>query len=435
MAEERSTAAQEWHRGWTVVLAAFVGFSFFSMMGGATGIFLQPIADEFGWNRTQASSGISIAGIVTATLSPFFGILIDKWGTRRLALPGLVMLALLTAAFSLNTGSFALWTALWLAYGFVALFTKSTVWTTTVAAGFESARGMALGIMLCGSAFAQTISPPVINWLIESYGWRMAFVCLGLGWGGIALALCIPFLRDLQLERGAARPGTPKSTIVAPSDLPGLTVAQAWRDRALWQIGISTFLMMLLTIGLLIHQFSIMQEAGMSKSSAAWLSSLFGIGGIVGKLVSGWLMDRYSPNWVGGLTLASAAIAFFFLMEEVATPTLIVIGMAVNGYASGTKLQITGYLSTRYAGLKNFGKIFGMMAAVIAAGSALGPLLAAYIHDVTGSYTLFMILGIVGSVIGGLLLVALPRYPAFTKQVEPEEAEALAESAAPQAGV
>ena len=329
MAEPKLTAAEEWKRGWTMVMAAFIGFSFFSMMTAATGVFMQPLTNEFGWNRTQTTSGISIAGIITAVLSPFFGILIDRWGTRRLALPGLAAMALLTAAFALSTGSFALWTGMWLLYGFISLSIKSTVWSTTVAAGFDRARGMALGVMLCGTAFSQMITPPLANWLIENFGWRLAFVWLGLGWGAIALAVCIPFLHDLHLRDARLRSGNPTER----PQLSGLTVAQAWRDRGLWQIGIATFLMMLLTIGLMIHQFEIMREAGVSRTNAAWLVSLFGLGGIVGKLVTGVLIDRFSPNWIGGLTLGSSALAFLLLMSEFATPTLIVIAMAVNGYA------------------------------------------------------------------------------------------------------
>lgn len=418
MAEPKMTARQEWARGWTVVLAAFVGFSFFSMMAAATGVFMGPLIDEFGWSKTQASSGISIAGIITAALSPFFGILIDKWGTRRLALPGLVLMSLLTSAFALNTGSFALWTAMWLIYGFVSLSIKSTVWSTTVASGFDAARGMALGVMLCGTAFSQIVTPPLANWLIAEFGWRMAFVWLGLGWGAIALAVCIPFLRDLHRSNARRSP----AEISALPEIPGLTVAQAWRDRALWQIGISTFLMMVLTIGLMVHQFEIMREAGVSRANAAWLTSLFGVGGIVGKLVTGVLIDRYPPNWIGGLTLASSGLAFLLLMSEFATPALIVVAMAVNGYASGTKLQIAGYMTTRFAGLRNFGKIFGMMAALIAAGSSLGPVLAGRIRDVTGEYTVFLIAGVVGAVISGILILTLPRYPAFKQpEGEPEE--------------
>jgi predicted MFS family arabinose efflux permease len=420
MGEVQMTATQEWRRGWTVVLAAFVGFSFFSVMTAAVGVFMQPLVDEFGWNRAQASSGTSFAGIVAAVLSPFYGIVIDRWGTRKLALPGLVAMSLLTAAFSLNNGSFGLWIAMWLVFGLVSLTIKSTVWSTVVAAAFEKARGFALGVMLCGTAFAQVITPPLTNWLIEDFGWRMAFVGIGLGWGAIALAVCIPFMRDLHLEpkRNAA------GEVVARPVLSGLTIGEAWRDRALWQIGISTFLMMALTIGLMIHQFPIMVDAGVSRSDAAWLVSLFGVGGIVGKLVTGALMDKFSPNWIGGLTLGSAGLAFLLLMEPFRTEALIVVAMFVNGYASGTKLQITGYMTTRFAGLKNFGKIFGMMAALIAAGTSIGPVLAGWIYDTAGNYSAFLLAGVIGSVFSGLLIVTLPKYPKFQTGIEPEEAEA-----------
>ena len=418
MNETRLTPAQEWRRGWTIVLAACVGFSFFSTMASAAGVFMEPLAKEFGWNRTQTSSGMSIAGIMAAALSPFFGVLIDKWGTRPLALPGLVMMSVLIAAFSLNNGSFALWTAMWLAYGFVSLFIKSTIWATTVSAAFESARGLALGVMLTGTALAQVIMPPLANWLVGTYGWRTAFVAIGLGWGGAALAVCIPFFRDVHLEQGQDKASVDRSS----ARFPGLSLSEAWRDRALWQISISTFLMMMLTIGLLIHQFEIMRSAGISREAAGWLTSVFGLGGIAGKLISGYLMDRYSPNWVGGLTLASAALAFLLLMDAFATPALIVVAMAVNGYASGTKLQITSFMTTRFAGLKNFGKIFGAMASVIALGSALGPWLAGRVYDLTGSYSIFLIAGVIGSIVSGLLIVTLPRYPTFARDEAAQDA-------------
>jgi predicted MFS family arabinose efflux permease len=247
-------------------------------------------------------------------------------------------MSLLVASFGFSTGDFALWTAMWLFYGFVSVSIKSTVWSTIVSLGFNKARGFALGVMFCGTAFSQTITPPLANWLIEDFGWRMAFVYLGLGWGAVALAFCIPFLRDLHLQptRDAA------GEVVERPVLKGLSIAEAWRDRAMWQIGISTFVMMVLTIGLLIHQFPILVDAGVSRSDAAWLVSLFGIGGIIGKLVTGALMDKFSPNWIGGLTLGSAALAFLLLLEPIRTPTLIVIAMFVNGYASGSKLQIAG---------------------------------------------------------------------------------------------
>src|SRR5687768_2877295 len=101
------TAKQEWRRGWTLALCAVIGMSFHTMMTASTGVFMQPIGDEFGWNRATLSSGLSIASVLSAVGSPFFGVLIDRWGTRVLALPGLVATGLLIASFGLMSGSIA----------------------------------------------------------------------------------------------------------------------------------------------------------------------------------------------------------------------------------------------------------------------------------------------------------------------------------------
>jgi MFS family permease len=411
MTQPMMTAAQEWRRGWTLVLAAFVGFSYNSVMIAAAGVLIEPLSKEFTWDRAQASSGVSIAGAISAILSPFFGIFIDRWGTRLIALPGLVLTAFVVASFALFNGSTAVWIGLWCLYGVVTMGVKSTIWTTSVAGAFSSARGLALGITVSGAAFGQAVTPPLANWLITEFGWREAMVWLGFGWAGFALLLCVPFLHDFHLQPSVKNAEGPKSR----PDLPGLSVREAWRDGALWRIAISTFCIMTVTIGLLVHQFQILVEAGVTRSHAAWLTSLFGIAGILGKLVTGVLMDRFSPNWVGGVTLASTAIAFLLLMDDVRTPVLIVIAMVMNGYAAGTKLQIVSYLTTRFAGLKNFGKIFGMMAAVISTGTSIGPVFVGWLHDVTGSYTWFLVLGIVGSLISGLLILTLPKYPVWEK--------------------
>ena len=140
--------------------------------------------------------------------------------------------------------------------------------------------------------------------------------------------------------------------------------------------------------------------------------------GILGKIVTGALLDRYKPNWVGGVTLSSAALAFVLLLEDIRTPSLIVVAMVINGYASGTKLQICGYLTTRYAGLKNFGLIFGIMASVISLSSGLGPLLGGISYDAYGNYNAFLVIGMVGSLISGYLIFGLGAYPHWQSSSE-----------------
>lgn len=407
-----AAAREEWKSGWGVVLAAFVGFSFLSIMTGSLSMFIEPVANEFGWSRTLVASGFTMGTAMSALLSPFFGIIVDRYGSRRVALPGVVATALITAAFALANGSAAQWLILWALYAAISISIKTTVWTAAVAGVFNAGQGFALGIAICGSAASQAILPPLTNWLIEDYGWRMAYVWLGLGWGGITLIVSWLFLYDVHDRRKAAVPELDRKN-GARSELPGLTVSQAWRDGALWRIAISTLVIMLLTIGLTVHQIPILSEAGISRGDAALLASMAGISAIVGKLATGFLLDRFRPNWVGGLTLAASALAFALLVDGIHSPALIIFAMLVNGYTQGTKVQIVCYLTARYAGMRNFGVIFGFMNSVMAFGSGAGPVLAGLVYDKSGEYGPFLIIGTVGSVFCGVLLFTLPVYPTF----------------------
>ena len=101
LSEQKALARAEWRKHWPLVLAASFAFSFTSVMTAATGLFIGPWTEEFGWSRTLLSSGLSITSVTTCIFSPLFGVLIDRIGTRRLALPGLVLLAATVASLSL----------------------------------------------------------------------------------------------------------------------------------------------------------------------------------------------------------------------------------------------------------------------------------------------------------------------------------------------
>jgi predicted MFS family arabinose efflux permease len=348
--------------------------------------------------------------LVAFFLSPFFGVLIDRYGTRRLAIPGMLLTSFAVAAFGMANGSIFQWLALWLCYSLVSLSIKSTIWTSAVAGVFQQGRGLALGVTLSGTAAAQVVGPPLVNWLITEFGWQAAYAWMGFGWGGIALLLCVLYLYDAHDVRLKDGGGTVQAVPIVSLEQ-GLTVAQAWRDSALWRIALSTLIMMIATIGIVVHQFPILTAAGVTRSNAALLVSLGGFAGIAGKLVTGALLDRHHAKWVGGATLALTGFAYPLLLDSIRTPALIVVAMIINGYASGTKIQICGYLTTRYAGMRNFGTIFGFMASVIALGSGVGPWIAGKVFDIYGDYSPFLIAATIGSLLSGLIVFSLGRYP------------------------
>lgn len=420
-----STAAMEWRDRWPLVLAAMIGFSFHSVMTSYAGLFIGPVGDELGWSKTEVTAGLTLSSVTATILSPLFGVVIDRWGTRRVALPGLVLKAAIIAGFGLISASMTQWLIMWFIYALTSLAVKSTVWTTAVTGVFSAGRGLALGVVMCGTALAQIIAPPLGNWLISHFGWREAFAWIGFGWGGVAFILCVLFLFDAHDDLRKA--GTAGESDGAKRELPGLTISEAWRSSALWRIAISTFLIMMFTIALIVHQIQILVEAGVTRETAAWLASLAGVAGIGGKLITGQLLDRFRPNLVGGLTLALASLGFVLLLEPLRTFSLIIVAMFINGYASGTKLQICAYLTSRYAGMKHFATVFSVMASLIALGSGLGPVLGGIAYDTQGDYTLLLLGGVVACLISATLIFGLGRYPEWGEaKAEPDAAGAAA---------
>ena len=404
-----SASGREWKANWTLVLAAAVGFAFYSIPINAIGLFLTPLSEEFGWSRTEIMFGVSLLAVAGIVLSPFVGALIDRFGSRRIALPGLILSALSIASLGFATGSTVQWIILWTIQAFVVLSIKTTVWTTAVSGSFFAGRSLAIAITISGTAVAQAVVPPLARWLIADFGWRNAYFALGLGWGLIAFVLAWFFLYDARDRRRLARPG--HSGQLAQQDLPGLSLREAFRDPALIRIALATLVVMVMGVGIAVNQVPIMEESGLSRERAAYYAAFFGIAGIVGKLVTGWLMDRYNACIVGGLTLTVSAFAFLLLLESISTPATILAGLIVIGYASGTKLQICAFLTSLYGGLRNYGKIFGVMSSMIAIGGGVGPPAAALVYDLTGSYSPFIYSAMALTLVASLLLFTLGPQP------------------------
>ncbi|MEZ5743670.1 MAG: MFS transporter [Sphingomonadaceae bacterium] len=429
MTDAGATAREEWRTGWPVVFSGFIGFMAFSTMIAAMSAFMGPLAKEFGWSRTVISIGTGAPSIIIALASPFYGILLDKYGPRRLVLPGIILSGLAVVAMAFNTGSAILWYGIWIFYALAALFVNTPNWTMAIAGLFTRAQGMALAITLAGATAAHATIPVLSVFLIDALGWRMAFVALGAGFGGLAFVVCYFLFHGAQDRTRLAQRGKPgeadaPAQPAATGEQPGLTLAEAWRSRALWQIGISILIIMLLTIGFLVHQIEILIETGVSREMAAGLAGLAGAMGIVGKLVTGFLIDRYPGNWVGGLTMSTAAIAFALLLRDSPTTAIIVMAMLVNGYTAGAKLHIASYLTVQYAGLRNFGKIYGVISSLVSVGSGIGPIVAGMIYDATGSYSTFLLAGAAALAFSSLLLLTLPRYPAWSAHGRSEPAAA-----------
>lgn len=415
--EQPMTARQEWKSHWPLVLAGMIGMSFYSIITYTLGVFMEPLENEFGWSRTQISVGLTIFMLTAFVGGPLIGAVIDRIGTRRVALPGLALHALIFAAFGFANGSVVQWLFLWSVMAVVALATKGLIWSAAVSSTFTVSRSLALAVMLMGTALGQA-SPIVANWLIENTGWRMAYVWLGLGWGGIAFLLVLLFFfdaRDRNRKNGDAAQ--------RPVSLSGLSSAEAIRSSRIWRIGIANVCMTFVAGGVSVHLVPVLTETGAERSVAVAIAASAGISSIAGKLLAGVVLDRIQSNIIPFGAFAAPAIGYFLLLDTFNSNAMLTLGVLIMAFAGGAGFQITIYLVSRYGGMKNFGKIYGTISSAIMLGAALGPLASGMLYDATGSYQLMIMAAIPVILISASLFLGLGPYPEFENRKMPVDGD------------
>lgn len=415
---EPTNSREEWRRSWPTVLAAMVGMSFYTVITYSLSTFIGPLEQEFGWSRTALSSGLTIFAAISMLGGPFMGLALDRFGTRRIAIAGMVLTGCAFAAFSLFSGSMTQWIALYVIYGVFALAIKSTVWSTGIATVFTHSRSLAMSVVLSGSAIGQTFAPIIANRLITQFGWREAYIWLGLGWAGLALVLLIPFYFDAHSRR-ARQPAAERAPVAV---LPGLTVPQAMRDSRVIRIAVANLLLATVGSGVSVHLVRIVSESGIPMDSAVRIAATAGLAGLVGKLGVGWLLDRVQGSAIPFFSFAMGAVGHFIMIGFFSGWVPLMLGAMCIGFASGAGLQISTYLISRYAGLRNYGTIFGTISSMMMAGTALGPMIAGSVHDLTGSYDMLEMIAAPVVLMAAMLFIGLGPYPTFPGPAdEPEQ--------------
>jgi predicted MFS family arabinose efflux permease len=324
--------------------------------------------------------------------------------------PGLALSAAAFASFSSLNGSIAQWITLWILYTLASLLIRILVWNTAISRAFTASRGLAIAVLLCGGPVAQAAAPIAGRLLIDDVGWRGAYVAFGLGWGGVALLVALLFFHEPRDTTGHLELDGLKE--VRPP-LGGLTVIEAVNNHAMRRLALAIFIQTTLTVGIMVHLVPMLTESGLTPVQAAGVASLRGVAALVGMIVTGLLVDRVSGGTLPFLAYAGPAVAIVLILFSQGSVVILSIGVIVLGYCSAAAMQLATYLTTRYAGMRSFGTIFGLISSLTAFGAGVGPLLAGAIFDTTGSYSLLLILSAPAALLAGLAVFRLGAYPQF----------------------
>lgn len=409
-------ARQEWRRHWPVVLAGAGGMALASAPVYTTAIMLRPLEQEFGWSRATIASGQMIPAVAAVLMGPVIGLAVDRFGPRRLGVVG-VIAACITLAL-LSTAQAAVWTwwALWGGMAVSAMFIKPTIWAAGVSSLFSTSRGLALALMLSGTALCSSLTPPLANHLVDSYGWRNAYLILGAVWAALVVPPVLLFFNSAADQHRARR--TKKSDARAAADLPGCTAREGLLSWRYVRLVLGAMTMTIGTVTCVVSLVPILVSLGHGRATAAGVAGFIGVTTVIGRLTGGYLLDRMNGNLIAAASLLLTVIACTLLLGFPPSVPVAVLAVLLLGSSMGAELDAVAYLTTRHFGLKSFGVLFGTLGGLQALATGSGPFLVNSIYDATGSYRLAVWLFIPICLAGAGLFLSLGRYPDFERPRE-----------------
>jgi MFS family permease len=399
--------------GWWVVLIAALGLFLgpTPIVAFSFAVFLKPLIQEFHSSRGAVSLAFTLHATMVALTLPVAGRLIDRFGPRKIILASTCMvgLILLSAEFCSRN----LW-QLYLFYSLVGVASCGVApvsYCDVISYWFDRHRGRALGFMMAGLGAGALIMPSTAHYLITRFGWRLAFGMSGAAILLITVPILTMFLKERPELMGLLPDGGPYA--VTPSAAPdidsGLSFRQAWRAPKFWLL-LSTFVLVSGSVAACsAHSAAVLVDRGVPARTAAFATSVFGGGLLVGRVGSGYLLDRFFAPRVASV-LFSCAAAGIGLLRVAGSPGLAFAAAFFIGLGLGAEVDVMAYLTSRYFGLRSFGAIYGFVFASFGLAAGLGAYLMGVGFDATGSYELPLALFCAATLIGAALMLGLGPY-------------------------
>jgi MFS family permease len=398
---EGLTESDRGYYGWRVVLAACFGVmvGFGSLFVYTFSVFVKPLGAEFGWSREAISRGFGFAALSMAFCSPALGRLLDRYGSRRIILPCLTIYGCGIAALAFLRPQLWQFYATCILLGVVGNGAAHLAYSRSISSWFNRRLGMAFALVMAGAGLGSMILPVFAQAIISRAGWRAAYLSLG----GLALVVGLP----LSWRYIHDRPRVTHHS--SPSTLPGMTWQQGLKSFQFWIIVAVLFVSSVAMNGSITQLVALLTDRGVTPVGAALCASTLGGSSLAGRVVIGWVLDRFFGARVAFVVylLTGAGI---FLLARAGSLLMGCVAAALIGVGAGGEADITPYLLTRYFGLRAFSTLYGLTWTFYAIAGAIGPIIMGRAFDSTGSYTSLLTMLALAVALAGALMLLLPRY-------------------------
>jgi len=395
--------------GWIIILIAFITLGMAFGVWYSFSVFFLAIVEDFGWNRADTSSIFSVFIFSHAVMGLITGYLQDRFGPRIVIPLGAFLLAF---ALLLTSHAHQLW-QFYVFYGVCAGAAISLIGfishSAFVPKWFERKRGLAVGLAMSGIGFGMLLLVPLIEQLISAYGWRSTYRYMA---GAVLLTIAplnFIFARyspaDLNLLPDGRQPATDSNPQV-PGRFVEIIDSQ-WANRnwtfktsastlRFWYLAFAFFCISFAYQSTLLHSVSAMVDLGFSRDLAAFYFGILGIAGSGGKVLFGYLSDRFGRERVTTMGAAAAAAGILCLMSAPSAGRFLPLAFALFfGIGYGAAAPLLPSISADIFMGNSFGLIFAMIGIGGGLGGSLGPYISGWLHDITDQYTLSFTVAII----------------------------------------
>lgn len=416
--------SKRFERWWVVALASAAGLT---VGAGAVNsqvqsLFLGPVTQEFHWTRGQFFIVSIPATMLAAVVMPLLGMAADRWGIRRVHIPGIIAYGLMNMALIFLNGSMIQYLSFMLIHSVFAMWQSPPLYAKATSAWADRRRGLALAICMAGNGIGNFITPPICYWLIANYGWRGGRIGMGL----LVILVAVPAVYFFIKEPPKR---TTQADLLAAQE--GMSGREAIRTSTFWVLLVITFLTGGATVGITANLVTMLKDNGVDMQIGAWILSGIAIGQIGGRFAFGWLLDRFHTPKVGALMIL-CVIGGIGLLYVSTSLVGLAAGALLHGVGGGVELEIAAYYGSRYFGMKNFGQIYGYLFGGYIVGLAVGQTTVGALSDVAHNYSLSVMAVEAAAILSLLLVFTLGPYRFKPRTHEAvADADALAQNANP----
>jgi len=373
------------------VFAGLVAGAFTTGAGTwAVSLFVQPMTEELGWSRSAFFGALTVRSIVSGLIAPVIGPMQDsRSGPRRL---------MFLTSIGMSAGLIALYWVEELIVFYVLFGVVGTLMTVGGAEMLLSAvipkwfirnRATAMTIASAGQGAGPLIFPVLISAVIETWGWRVGW--LGLGIASFALLFPLAFAvrtrpEDMGLQPdGGPGPAPAGGARVVPVPEHSFTRGEAMKERSMWLINLSGALFIMGVTGLQTNWIVYFQDIGFEATTAALSASAFGVGSFSSRFIWGYLARTYEVRLLMAVATSLTAATVLLLFQIETVPGMMVVAL-LNGLALGGNFVMRPLIVANYFGRDHIGAINGVMRPLQIAGAAGGPLAVALLFDLTDNW-------------------------------------------------